>query len=34
LIALLIGVVGILFSGLIVAVLVHAVRESIEKSEK
>ena len=32
LIALLIGLVGILFSGLIVAVLVHAVRESIEKS--
>ena len=34
LIALLIGLVGILFSGLMVAVLVHAVRESIEKSEK
>ncbi len=34
LIALLIGLVGILFSGLIVAVLVHAVRESIEESEK
>ena len=34
LISLLIGLVGILFSGLIVAVLVHAVRESIEKSEK
>ena len=31
-IALLIGLVGILFTGLIVAVLVHAVRESIEKS--
>ncbi len=34
LIALLIGLGGILFSGLIVAVLVHAIRESIEKSEK
>jgi uncharacterized membrane protein len=34
LIALLIGLVGILFTGLMVAVLVHAVRESIEKSEK
>ena len=34
LIALLIGLIGILFTGLIVAVLVHAVRESIEKSEK
>ena len=34
LIALLIGFIGILFTGLIVAVLVHAVRESIEKSEK
>jgi len=33
-IALLIGLVGILFTGLIVAVLVHAVRESIEKSQK
>jgi len=32
LIALLIALVGILFSGLIVAVAVHAVRESIEKS--
>ena len=32
LIALLIGLVGILFSGLMVAVLVYAVRESIEKS--
>ena len=32
LIALLIGLIGILFTGLIVAVLVHAVRESIEKS--
>ena len=31
-IALLIGLVGILFTGLMVAVLVHAVRESIEKS--
>ena len=34
LIALLIGLVGILFSGLMVAVLVYAVRESIENSEK
>ena len=34
LIALLIGLVGILFSGLMVAVLVYAVRESIEKSQK
>ena len=34
LIALLIGFIGILFTGLIVAVLVHAVRESIETSEK
>jgi uncharacterized membrane protein len=34
LIALLIALVGILFSGLIVAVAVHAVRESIEKSQK
>ena len=34
LIALLIGLIGILFTGLMVAVLVHAVRESIEKSEK
>jgi uncharacterized membrane protein len=34
LIALLIGLVGILFTGLMVAVLVHAVRESMEKSEK
>lgn len=32
LVALLIGLVGILFSGLIVAVLVHAVRESIKES--
>ena len=32
LIALLIGLVGILFTGLIVAVLVHAVRESIKES--
>ena len=30
-IALLIGLVGILFTGLIVAVAVHALRESIEK---
>ena len=34
LIALLIGLIGILFTGLMVAVLVHAVRESVEKSEK
>ncbi|MES0398042.1 MAG: potassium channel family protein [Syntrophobacteria bacterium] len=34
LIALLIGLVGILFTGLIVAVLVHAVRESIKESQK
>ena len=33
LIALLIGLVGILYTGLMVAVLVYAVRESIEKSE-
>jgi voltage-gated potassium channel len=32
LIALLIGFIGILFTGLIVAVLVYAIRESIEKS--
>ena len=32
LIALLIGLIGILFSGLMVAILVHAVRESIQKS--
>ncbi len=34
LVALLIGLVGILFTGLLVAVLVHAVRESFEESEK
>jgi voltage-gated potassium channel len=34
LVALLIGLIGILFTGLIVAVLVHAVRESFEESEK
>ena len=34
LIALLIGLIGILFTGLMVAVLVYAVRESIEKSQK
>ena len=34
LVALLIGLVGILFTGLIVAVLVFAVRESIEESRK
>ncbi len=32
--ALLIGLVGILFTGLIVAVLVHAVRESMAESQK
>jgi voltage-gated potassium channel len=34
LVALLIGLIGILFTGLLVAVLVHAVRESFEESEK
>lgn len=34
LVALLIGMVGILFTGLIVAVLVHAVRESMTESQK
>jgi uncharacterized membrane protein len=34
LVALLIGFIGILFTGLLVAVLVHAVRESFEESEK
>ena len=34
LIALLIGLVGILFTGLIVAVLVHSVRESMTESQK
>ena len=34
LVALLIGFVGILFTGLMVAVLVYAVRESIEESSK
>ena len=34
LVALLIGFIGILFTGLIVAVVVHAVRESFEESEK
>ncbi len=34
LLALLIGMVGILFTGLIVAILVHAVRESIAESQK
>jgi hypothetical protein len=33
LIALLIGLIGILFTGLIVAVLVYAVRESYEESK-
>jgi hypothetical protein len=32
--ALLIGLIGILFPGLLVAVLVHAVRESFEESKK
>jgi hypothetical protein len=34
LIALMIGLIGILFTGLMVAVLVYAVRESIEESRK
>ena len=34
LVALLIGFIGILFTGLLVAVLVHAVRQSYEESEK
>ena len=34
LLALLIGFVGILFTGLMVAVLVYAVRESLEESRK
>ncbi len=34
LIALLIGLVGILFTGLMVAVLVYAVRESMAESQK
>jgi voltage-gated potassium channel len=34
LVALLIGLIGILFTGLLVAVMVHAVRESFEESEK
>lgn len=34
LVAILIGLVGILFTGLMVAVLVHAVRESFEESKK
>jgi hypothetical protein len=34
LVALLIGFIGILFTGLVVAVLVHAVRQSYEASEK
>ncbi len=32
LVAILIGLIGILFTGLMVAVLVHAVRESMKKS--
>ena len=34
LIALLIGLIGILFTGLMVAVLVHAIRESMKESQK
>jgi len=34
LVAILIGLIGILFTGLLVAVLVHAVRESFEESKK
>jgi voltage-gated potassium channel Kch len=34
LVAILIGLVGILFTGLMVAVLVHAVRESMTESQK
>ena len=34
LVAILIGLIGILFTGLMVAVLVHAVRKSLEESEK
>ena len=34
LVALLIGLIGILFTGLLVAVMVHAVRESFEESKK
>ena len=34
LVALLIGLVGILFTGLIIAVAVHAVRESLEELRK
>jgi hypothetical protein len=34
LVASLIGLVGILFTGLMVAVLVHAVRESMTESQK
>jgi voltage-gated potassium channel len=34
LIALLIGLIGILFTGLMVAALVYAVRESLEESKK
>jgi hypothetical protein len=34
LVALLIGFVGILFTGLMVAILVYAVRESLEESRK
>jgi uncharacterized membrane protein len=32
--AVLIGFIGILFSGLVVAVAVHALRETVEESEK
>jgi voltage-gated potassium channel len=34
LVALLIGLIGILFTGLLVAVMVHAVRECFEESKK
>ena len=34
LIALLIGLIGILFTGLMVAVLVHAIRENMKESQK
>jgi voltage-gated potassium channel len=34
LVAILIGLIGILFTGLLVAVLVHAVRESFEEAKK
>jgi len=34
LVSILIGLIGILFTGLLVAVLVYAIRESFEESEK